>query len=64
MGLYPKYAIAEESKTQLLALMQSDKKNENGIILFSLLKSLGKCGFNDQVPAHAILESLTYYQQL
>ncbi|MDT4826539.1 3-dehydroquinate synthase [compost metagenome] len=64
MGLYPKYAIAEKSKTQLLALMQSDKKNENGIILFSLLKSLGKCGFNDQVPAHAILESLTYYQQL
>lgn len=62
--LYPKYVIKKESFGQLLQFMQSDKKNENGQIMFSLLSTIGSCNFNCRVSETDILESLTYYNQL
>src|SRR5690606_1412973 len=49
LSLYPKYHIKEKSFKELLKLMQSDKKNEGGLIMFSLLDKIGKCEFNCQV---------------
>jgi len=60
-NLYPAYHLKTESFTELLALMQSDKKNENGQIMFSLLGSIGKCDFNCRVTESDILESFHYY---
>jgi len=60
-GLYPAYTIVPESFDQLLTLMQSDKKNEHGQILFSLLESIGHCEYNCIVTADDIKESLIYY---
>jgi len=64
LSLYPKYHIKIERFDTLLELMQSDKKNENGNILFSLLENIGKCTFNCRVSRSDILNSLNYYNSL
>jgi len=64
LSLYPKYHIKPESFEDLMALMQSDKKNEGGFILFSLLDQIGKCNFNCKVTKEDIFNSLTYYNSL
>ena len=64
LSIYPKYAIKEKSFDKLLELMQSDKKNEEGHILFSLLEAIGKCTFNCRVTNEDILGSLVYYNNL
>ncbi len=60
-SIYPQYTIAPESFDALLKLMQSDKKNEHGQILFSLLDSIGKCEYNCKVTEKDILDSLLFY---
>jgi 3-dehydroquinate synthase len=62
-GVYPEYKIKEKSFDQLLSLMQSDKKNEHGNILFSLLESIGTCSWNCRVSESDIRESMEYYNQ-
>jgi len=62
--IYPKYKIRESSFDILSGLMQSDKKNENGEIMFSLLEKTGKCRFNCRVSTSAITESFHYYNRL
>jgi 3-dehydroquinate synthase len=64
LSLYPKYEIKKESFDSLLELMKSDKKNEDGNILFSLLETTGKCTFNCRVSTSDILSSLDYYNSL
>ncbi len=63
-SIYPKYNIKEKSFKALLALMQSDKKNEDGQIMFSLLNKIGECAFNCRVTKDDILNSLNYYNSL
>ena len=58
---YPKYQIKEQSFEGLLAFMQSDKKNEGGQIMFSLLSKIGTCDYNCRVATSDILASLNYY---
>lgn len=60
-SLYPAYQIKEKSFKDLLAFMQSDKKNEHGQIMFSLLNKIGSCAYNCIVTEKDILESLAYY---
>ena len=60
-GLYPAYHIKEDGFEELLAFMKSDKKNEHGQILFSLLSKIGSCDYNCIVTDKDILESLRYY---
>ncbi len=64
LSLYPKYHIKPESFEELLALMQSDKKNEEGVLLFSLLDKIGNCVFNCKVNKADIINSLSYYNSL
>jgi len=60
-SVYPAYTIKEKSFDQLSVLMQSDKKNEHGNVLFSLLQSIGNCTYNCRVSESDIVESLKYY---
>jgi 3-dehydroquinate synthase len=62
--LYPAYHIKTESFPQLMEFMQSDKKNENGQIMFSLLSSIGKCDYNCRVSENDILESFAYFNDI
>ncbi len=64
ISIYPKYNIKEKSFEALISLMQSDKKNEEGHILFSLLEKIGHCTFNCKVTDKDILASLDYYNSL
>jgi 3-dehydroquinate synthase len=63
-SIYPKYNILEKSFDTLIKLMQSDKKNEDGNILFSLLEKIGHCTFNCRVTNKDIVESLHYYNTI
>ena len=60
-SVYPAYKIKEKSFEKLSILMQSDKKNEHGNILFTLLESIGKCTYNCRVSESDIRESMEYY---
>jgi 3-dehydroquinate synthase len=62
--IYPKYNIKEKSFKSLLNLMQSDKKNEEGHILFSLLDKIGHCTFNFKVTNNDIIDSLLHYNTI
>lgn len=64
LSIYPKYKIKEKSFSALLSLMESDKKNEDGQIMFSLLDKIGTCSFNCRVTTSDILSSLSYYNSL
>ncbi len=63
-SLYPPYHLKAESFTQLMELMQSDKKNENGQIMFSLLSGIGKCDYNCRVSEKDILDSFAYFNAI
>ncbi len=64
LSIYPKYTITAKSFKKLITLMHSDKKNEDGQIMFSLLEKIGACAFNCRVTEADILNSLTYYNSL
>ncbi len=64
LSIYPKYNIESKSFADLHTLMQSDKKNEDGFIMFSLLDEIGKCTFNCKVTKADIERSLRYYNNL
>ncbi len=64
LSIYPKYKIKDKSFDTLIKLMQSDKKNEGGQIMFSLLEKIGNCTFNIRVANEDILESMIYYNNL
>lgn len=61
LSIYPAYHIKKESFTDLLGFMQSDKKNEHGQIMFSLLSKTGACDYNCIVTEQDIQEALAYY---
>lgn len=63
-SVFPKYEIKEGSFNELLKLMQSDKKNEDGQIMFSLLDQLGKATYNCRITVEDIKNSLIFYNNL
>ena len=63
LQLYPKYHISDKSFDDLMAFMQSDKKNEGGQIMFSLLNKIGGCDFNCRATTADIVASLAYYNK-
>jgi 3-dehydroquinate synthase len=63
-SIYPKYHIKTDSYDQLKELMNSDKKNEHGQIMFSLLNSIGDCMYNFRVSDQDIKDSMDYYNSI
>jgi 3-dehydroquinate synthase len=47
---------------RLLELMQHDKKNESGIMLFSLIEKPGAAVFNVKVSSEMVLQSIEFYK--
>jgi len=58
---YPQYTIKAKDFKGIQELLKSDKKNEHGQILFSLLEGIGQCEFNCKVSDQDVIESLNYY---
>jgi len=63
-AIYPAYTIAPAGFSTILELIKTDKKNEHGFVLFSLLPSTGKCEYNCKVSDAAILSSLEYFNSI
>lgn len=61
---YPYIPINHFSEEKILALMMNDKKNSSGKISFSLLKDIGSCNFDCEVPSEYLISALHYYQNL
>jgi 3-dehydroquinate synthase len=47
----------------MIELMFHDKKNENELINFSLIPSIGKCEINKTASPDLIKEALKYYSE-
>jgi 3-dehydroquinate synthase len=60
---YPTYKHPWD-ENKLIALMQHDKKNVDGLINFTLLKKIGKAKININCHEDLIRKSLAYYRQL
>ncbi len=63
-SVYPAYMISDDSFASILELVKTDKKNEHGYVLFSLLSEIGKCEYNCKVTDEDLLESLKYFNQV
>lgn len=61
IGKYKAVRIDETDAHRLIELMRHDKKNEKGVISFSLLSSIGKCEINKKATSAQIIESIKYY---
>jgi 3-dehydroquinate synthase len=61
LSRYPKYQFKKSQFSELISLMQMDKKNMGGKINFSLLKTIGECGIDSFCNEEDITRSLEYY---
>lgn len=60
---YPAFVFDCKDYDTLYELMTHDKKNEAGIINFTLLSQIGDVQINQQVTKEKILESLDFYRE-
>ena len=60
---YPTFHFDCKDYDTLYELMTHDKKNENGIINFTLLANVGDVRINQSVSRELILESLDFYRE-
>lgn len=58
---YIPYKMNKKHFPYLISLMKSDKKNEKGVISFSLLPKIGNCIVNQNCGESIILDSLKFY---
>lgn len=62
-SLFPKVDLTPFTHHRIIELMRHDKKNSSGKINFSLLTEIGDAGFDFEVRADLIVESLNFYQR-
>lgn len=63
-AIYPPYTITPKSFPKIMDLIKTDKKNEHGFVMFSLLSEIGTCEYNCKVTDQDILESLEYFNKV
>ncbi len=59
--IYPVIKLSINDIKQIIDLMQFDKKNENGVIKFVLLNTIGAADFNKEVPEALLFEAFEFY---
>jgi 3-dehydroquinate synthase len=52
------------SLNEIKIMLQRDKKNKSGSVMYSLLEKIGKATYNQQVPEEDVIASLQYYNSL
>jgi 3-dehydroquinate synthase len=63
-ALYPKYLLEESANAELYALMQKDKKNQNGQINCTLLTHIGQYSIDNICTEAELCDSLAFYATL
>jgi 3-dehydroquinate synthase len=61
-GIYPKVSFDNETITEVIKMLTHDKKNEDGNVLFVLLKSIGEPVWNQSASEELILEAFDFYK--
>jgi 3-dehydroquinate synthase len=61
---FNKINYSKKEYISFLQLIQHDKKNINGEVLFTLIEEIGKSKWNLKVPENLIIESFDYYKSL
>ncbi len=64
LNYFPKQRLNKKDFLVMMALMQHDKKNEQGKTRFTLLQGIGKFRINIELSSMDVLESLTFYNAL
>lgn len=64
LKIYSAYPLDKDNYPAYLQLMAKDKKNENGVINFSLIGPIGQVHVNQTASDKQILESLEFYNSL
>jgi 3-dehydroquinate synthase len=64
LDFYSKYEIGTDQFHFLIELMEHDKKNEKGLINFTLLNRIGEGAINFDVDVELIIDALNYYVAL
>lgn len=64
MRYFEHYDVSKISFDALMEIMQQDKKNEQQQIRFSLLESIGACGYDQLVTEQQIRDALQFYNGL
>jgi 3-dehydroquinate synthase len=64
LSIFEKYDLAPEKLSEIMKFMYHDKKNENNIINFTMLKKIGSADINKTCPEAEIYQALHYYQGL
>jgi 3-dehydroquinate synthase len=62
--LFPKIELKKSTFSNLIELMQNDKKNISNEINFSLLDTIGNGIYNQSCSEEMIIDSLSYYTEL
>ena len=60
---YPAFSFDCNDYDALYELMTHDKKNEGGVINFTLLAGVGEVRINQAVGKEKIIESLDFYRE-
>ena len=60
-SIYGKVTIAAKDLDEIINLTLQDKKNKGGQVRFSLLESIGKCGFDIVITKKEMKTALEYY---
>ncbi len=64
IGKFGHLSIDESNYDELIELMSHDKKNDLGVINFTLLKQVGKAEVNCTCAKEDIIEALSFYQKI
>lgn len=59
--LFPSIDLEESDFSSIIDLLRYDKKNAHGNIYFVLLKNIGECKIDCEVPEPLLIEGLRYY---
>jgi len=61
--IYPNLVFNKNEINEIIKLLQYDKKNVSGKVLFVLLQEIGKADYDYEVPEKYIFEAFDYYQK-
>ena len=64
ISIYGHVHIPSTVLDEIITLTLHDKKNEQGVVLFSLLDKIGQANYNIPVSVELMKKSLTYYNSL
>ena len=63
LGRYKKVSFSPDDIKNILSLLKFDKKNSHGNINYVLLKRIGECEIDVQVPEEMYQDAFTYYKE-